>query len=97
MRFPFQRKDALSRYIRLLKKPHKTSHNAANKYKLKVNNKNFKKGVKYVQKKLTVKSPELGQWRRSSVFIVTFEQNSKLFLVFLLFIRAGKCLLGRYS
>ena len=34
--------------------------------------------------KLTMKTPERRQRRRSSVFIVNFEQISQLFLVFLL-------------
>ena len=34
--------------------------------------------------KLTVKTPERQQWRRSGVFIVNFEHISQLILVFLL-------------
>ena len=34
--------------------------------------------------KLTIKTPEWGQWHRSGVFIVNFEHISDLFLVFLL-------------
>ena len=34
--------------------------------------------------KLTVKTPERQQWRRSGVFIVNFEHTSQLILVFLL-------------
>ena len=34
--------------------------------------------------KLTIKTPELRQWRCSGVFIVTFEHISHLVLVFLL-------------
>ena len=34
--------------------------------------------------KLTIKTTERGQWRRSVVFIVNFEQISPIFLVFLL-------------
>ena len=34
--------------------------------------------------KLKIKTPERRQWRRSGVFIVTFEHISRLFLVFLL-------------
>ena len=33
--------------------------------------------------KLTIKTPERRQWRRSGVFIVNFEHISHLFLVFL--------------
>ena len=41
----------------------------------KVNNRNTKKGVKYVQRR---------QWRRSGIFIVNFEDMAYIFLVFLL-------------
>ena len=34
---------------------------------------------------LTIKTPERHQWRRSSVFIVSFEHTSNFFLGFLLF------------
>ena len=34
--------------------------------------------------KLTIKTPERGQWRRSGVFIVNFQHISRLSLVFLL-------------
>ena len=34
--------------------------------------------------KLTIKTPEGRQWRRSGVFIVNFEHISRLVLVFLL-------------
>ena len=40
--------------------------------------------------KLTIKTPERRHWRRSDVFIVNFEHNSHLVLVFLLLT------LGRY-
>ena len=33
--------------------------------------------------KLTIKTPEQSQWRRSGVFIVNFDYMSQLFLVFL--------------
>ena len=42
------------------------------------------KGVKYVHSKLTIKTPERGQWRRSGVFTVNFEYISHLFLEFTL-------------
>ena len=46
--------------------------------------KTLEQGVKYVSK-LTTKTPEERQWRRSGVFIVNFEHISQhLFLVFLL-------------
>ena len=34
--------------------------------------------------KVTIKTPERGNWRRSAVFIVKFEHISHLVLVFLL-------------
>ena len=39
-----------------------------------------------MRSKLTIKTPERSQCRRSGVFIVTFEHISHLFLVFLLLI-----------
>ena len=41
--------------------------------------------------KLTIKTPERRQWRRSSVFIINFERISHLFLVFLLLTWTSKC------
>ena len=52
---------------------------------LKVNKKNTRKGLKCVWKfeKLTTKTSEGHQWRRSSVFFVNCEHISHFFLVFL--------------
>ena len=60
-------------------------HNPANIYLLKVNKKNTRKGLKCVWKfeKLTTKTSEGHQWRRSSVFFVNCEHISHFFLVFL--------------
>ena len=52
-------------------------------YLLKVNNRNARK-KREICSKLTIKTPERCQWRRSGVFIVNFEHISHLFLVFLL-------------
>ena len=57
----------------------------ANIYLFKVNNKNTRKMCETCSK-LTIKTPERCQWRRSVVFIVKFEHISHLFLVFLLLI-----------
>ena len=48
-------------------------------YLLKFNNRNTR-----TCPKLTIKTPERRQWRRSGVFIVNFEHISHLVLVFLL-------------
>ena len=50
---------------------------------LKVNNRNARTGCE-IYSKLTTKTPERRQWRRSGVFIVNFEHISRLVLVFLL-------------
>ena len=55
----------------------------ANIYLFKVNNKNLWKRCE-ICPKLSRKTPELRQWRRSGVFIVNFAQISYLFLEFLL-------------
>ena len=47
----------------------------------KVNNRNTKTMCK-ICSKLTIKTPERCQWRRSGLFIVNFEQISHLFLLF---------------
>ena len=52
-------------------------------YLLKVNNRNARARCKMCSK-LTIKTPERRQWRRSGVFIVNFEYISHLVLVFLL-------------
>ena len=54
-----------------------------NIYFLKVRNRNTRKRSE-VCSKLTIKTLERQQWRRSGVFIVNFEHISHLFLVFLL-------------
>ena len=55
----------------------------AGTYMFKVNNRNTKTRCK-ICLKLTIKTPEWRQWRRSGVFIVNFEDISHLVLVFLL-------------
>ena len=44
----------------------------------------LEQGVKYVQSKLAIKTPERWQWRRYCVFIVNFEHILHIFLVYLL-------------
>ena len=54
-------------------------------YMFKVNKKNKKNRTKCeICSKLTIKTPDQGNWRRSGVFIVNFEHISQLILVFLL-------------
>ena len=48
-----------------------------------VNNRNTRKMCE-ICSNLTIKTPERRQWRNSSVFIINFEHNSQVFLVFLL-------------
>ena len=55
----------------------------ANIYLLKINNRSTKKRSE-ICSKLTIKTSERRQWRRSGIFIVNFEYISHLFLVFLL-------------
>ena len=52
-------------------------------YLFKVNNRNTRARCE-ICSKLTIKTPERRHWRRSGVFIVTFEHISHLNLVFLL-------------
>ena len=52
-------------------------------YMFKVNSRNIRTRCEMCSK-LTTKTPERRHWRRSSVFIVTFEHISHLVLVFLL-------------
>ena len=52
-------------------------------YMFKVNNRNTRTRCE-ICLKLTIKTPERRQWRRSGVFIVNFEHISHLVLVFLL-------------
>ena len=63
-------------FEKILKRPN-------NNLMLKVNNKNIRTRCK-ICSKLTIKTPEQRQWRRSVVFIVNFEHISHLFVVFLL-------------
>ena len=50
---------------------------------LKVSNRNTRTRCE-ICSKLTIKTPERRQWRRSNVFIVNFKYISQLVLVFLL-------------
>ena len=59
------------------------SFNAANIYLFNVNNRNTRKRFK-ICLKLTIKTPEWRQWRRSGVFIAKFEYISHLLLAFLI-------------
>ena len=52
-------------------------------YLLNVNNRNTRTRCE-ICSKLTIKTPERRQWRRSGVFIVNFEHISHLAVVFLL-------------
>ena len=52
-------------------------------YLFKVNNRNTRTRCE-ICSKLTIKTTERRQWRRSSVFIINFEYISHLVLVFLL-------------
>ena len=51
-------------------------------YLLKVNNRNSRTSCETCTK-LTIKTPERRQWRRSGVFIANFEHISHLVLLFL--------------
>ena len=74
-------------------KHHKTNHwfsgvfrgnrNPADICLLKVNNKNTRTSCE-ICSKVTIKTPERLQWRRSGVFFVNFEHISQLVLEFLL-------------
>ena len=55
----------------------------AGNYMFKVNNRNTRTRCE-ICSKLTIKTPEQRQWRRSGVFIVDFEHIPYLVLVFLL-------------
>ena len=63
-------------------------NNPANIYLFRVNNINTRKSCK-ICSKITIRTPEQHQWRRSGVFIVNFEYISQFFLVFPLL--ASKC------
>ena len=52
-------------------------------YLLKVKNRNTRARCE-IRSKLTIKTPERPQWRRSGVFFANFEHISQLVLVFLL-------------
>ena len=54
----------------------------AGTYMFKVNNRNTKARCK-ICLKLTIKTPEWRQWRRSGVYIVNFKHISRLVLLFL--------------
>ena len=56
----------------------------------KVNDRNIRT-MGEICSKLTIKTPERRNWRRSSVFIVNFEQISQIVLVFLLLLWTIKC------
>ena len=56
--------------------------NPAGIYLLKVNNRNTR-ARREIYSELTIKTPERRLWRRSGVFIVSFEHISHLFLAFL--------------
>ena len=58
------------------------SNNPAGNYMFKVNNRNTRATCE-ICSKLTIKTPERHQWRRSGVFIVNFEHISHLVLLFL--------------
>ena len=60
---------------------HFICYNPAGIYLLKVNNRNTRTRCE-IYSKLTIKTPERRQWRRSGVFIVNFEHISRLGLVF---------------
>ena len=55
----------------------------------KVNNKNTRARCE-ICSKLTIKKPKQRQWRRSGVFLVSFEHISHLVLVFLLLTLSSK-------
>ena len=55
----------------------------AGNYMCKINNRNTRTRCK-ICSKLTIKTPERRHWRRSGLFIVSFELISQLVLVFLL-------------
>ena len=61
----------------------KVDYDPAGNYMFKVNNRNTRTKCE-ICSKLTIKTPERGQWRRSSDFIVNFEHVSRFALVSLL-------------
>ena len=70
--------------------------NPAGNYMFKVNNRNTGSRCK-ICLKLTIKTPERHQWRRSGVFIVNFEHISLRGLVFQVWTLAGKCRQGNVN
>ena len=58
-------------------------------YLFKINNRNTRT-ICEIYSMLTIKTPKRRQWRRSGLFIVNYEQNSHIFLVFPLLI-LNKC------
>ena len=68
---------------------------STNIYLFKVNIRNTRKRCE-IFLKLTIKTPEWLQWRRSGVFIINFKYISRLFLVFLL-LTLNKLLLAGLS
>ena len=64
-------------------------------YIFKINNRSTRTRCETCSK-LTVKTPERRQWRRSDFFIVNFEQNSHIVLVFLLLTLSREILGGIY-
>ena len=60
-----------------------TFENPVDNHMFKVNNRDARTRCK-ICSKLTIKTPQRRQWRRSGVFIVNFEHISHLLLVFLL-------------
>ena len=64
-------------------------------YIFKINNRSTRTRCETCSK-LTVKTPERRQWRRSGFFIVNFEQNSHIVLVFLLLTLSREILGGIY-
>ena len=65
----------------------------ANIYIFKVSNRNFSKRSE-ICPKLTIKTPERSQWRRSLFFIVNFKHILHLFCCFYCWLWTGKCFLG---
>ena len=67
----------------------------ASNYMFKVNDRNSRARVE-ICSKLTIKTLERRQWRRSGVFIVNFENISRLVVVFLL-LTLGRYIPGGYT
>ena len=73
-----------------------TQYLTASIYPVRVNNKNTRARCEMCSE-LTIKTPELGLWCRSCVFICRFEHISHLVLVFLLLTLNIKLLTGLYK